>query len=371
MKNELNLFVEQLKKQLASEFQAQDRKGVYAFTQKNMAYNSNKIEGSTLTSEQTASLFDTGTIISIGDFEYRTKDVEEMTGHFKMFNEVVKSMGKPLSIEMIKSFHYQLKSGVFEDYINGYPVGEFKNRSNQVSDIVTELPQNIPFRMAELVEQYNKSSQGLTDIAKFHAEYEHIHPFQDGNGRTGRAIIFKQCLDSGIVPVIISDDEKMKYYHALHSAQVDKDFHELLSFFEDMQEKYYNKIKDFIIMPTNEMEQALELTQDFKNRLLSQDFVKGCKVDSGENASIARCIIRKQNLMIGIDFSKGETEMFDGGNIVTPLELKANDKEKYEFYHNVKCTLKAYMNEKSDTRFKKFFKKYECSNPSIPTGRGD
>lgn len=239
-------FVIQLKQQLIREFQNQDRKGVYAFTQKNMAYNSNRIEGSTLTSEQTASLFDTGTMISVGEFIYRAKDVEEATGHFKMFNEVLKNLDKPLTVDMIKAFHYQLKSGVFEDYANGYPVGEFKNRANQVSDIVTELPQNIPERIQSLVEQYNTGSRTLMDIVKFHAEYEHIHPFQDGNGRTGRAIILKQCLDSNIVPVLISDDEKLRYYHALHSAQTEGNYDDLLSFFKQEQNRYYEQIKFYL-----------------------------------------------------------------------------------------------------------------------------
>ena len=100
-------FVQQLKTQMVNEFAKQDRKGVYAFTQKCMAYNSNKIEGSTLTSEQTASLFDTGTVISDGDFVFRAKDIEEMNGHFKMFNEVLKNLDKPLTPEMIKAFHCQ------------------------------------------------------------------------------------------------------------------------------------------------------------------------------------------------------------------------------------------------------------------------
>lgn len=239
-------FVKQLKEQLIFEFNRQDRKGVYAFTQKNMAYNSNRIEGSTLTSEQTASLFDTGTIVTEGEFVYRTKDVEEMIGHFKMFNEVLKNLDKPLTSDMIKSFHYQLKSGVFEDYVNGYPVGEFKNRVNQVSDIVTEIPKNIPERINNLVEKYNAGSRELIDIVKFHAEYEHIHPFQDGNGRTGRAIILKQCLDSNIVPVLISNDDKARYYHALHSAQVDGDHNNLLNFFLEEQNKYYEQVKPYL-----------------------------------------------------------------------------------------------------------------------------
>lgn len=239
-------FVKQLKCQFLEEFKQQDRKGVYAFTQKNMAYNSNKIEGSTLTSEQTASLFDTGTMVTDGEFVLRVKDVEEMTGHFKMFNEILKNLDKPLSADMIKSFHYQLKSGVFEDHANGYPIGEYKNRANQVSDIVTELPQNIPNRIDALIEAYNSGEQQLIDIVKFHAEYEHIHPFQDGNGRTGRAIILKQCLDSNIIPVIICYDVKIRYYHALHSAQTKGDYDGLLSLFKEQQNRYYEQVKAYL-----------------------------------------------------------------------------------------------------------------------------
>lgn len=239
-------FVIQLKQQILKEFSIQDRKGVYAFTQKNMAYNSNKIEGSTLTSEQTASLFDTGTILGDSNFPYRAKDIEEMNGHFKMFNEVLKNLDKPLNSEMIKLLHFQLKTGVFEDYANGYPVGEYKNKANQVSDIVTELPKNIPNRIEELIKKYNSSEKELKDIAIFHAEYEHIHPFQDGNGRTGRVIIFKQCLDSNIVPVVIENNDKAIYYHALHVAQVDNNYEKLVEFFYKEQDKYFKNISKFI-----------------------------------------------------------------------------------------------------------------------------
>ena len=238
--------VENIKNQIMQEFSNHDRKGLYAYTQKNMAYNSNKIEGSALTSEQTASLFDTGTIIGSNNEVYRAKDVEEMTGHFKMFNEVLKNIGKPITIDMIKSFHFQLKSGVFEDYANGYPVGEFKNRVNTVSDIETAKPNDVSARVQDLLDRYNSGNKLFEDIVKFHAEYEHIHPFQDGNGRTGRAILLKQCLDSSIMPVIISDNEKPIYYKALHSAQIDKKYEPLTTFFLQEQKKYYNAVKEMI-----------------------------------------------------------------------------------------------------------------------------
>lgn len=239
-------FVEKLKNNLKYELSIQDKKGVYGYIQKSMAYNSNRIEGSTLTSEQTASLFDTGTLISSEEFVIRSKDVEEMSGHFRMFNEVIKSLGNHLTSEMIKKFHYQLKSGVFEDYANGYPIGEFKTRVNQVSDIITELPENIPNRIDRLISTYYNSSQNLIDIVNFHIEYELIHPFQDGNGRTGRAIIFKQCLDSNILPVIIFDKDKLSYYHCLHKAQVEKDNSDLMNLFKKEQQYLYDKIRYYV-----------------------------------------------------------------------------------------------------------------------------
>lgn len=239
-------FVQELKQRILFEFRAGDRKGVYALTQKLMAYNSNRIEGSTLTSEQTASLFDTGTVVSYGACVYRAKDVEETTGHFKMLNEILKNLDKPLTSEMIKSFHYQLKAGVFEDYANGYPVGEFKNRANQVSDIVTSAPADVEAQIEHLIAMYSESAQGLPEIAYFHANYEHIHPFQDGNGRTGRAILLKQCLDSNIVPVIILDNDKPLYYHALHIAQTQDSYTELISLFETSQQHYYDAVKPYI-----------------------------------------------------------------------------------------------------------------------------
>lgn len=278
--NKNSNFVLILKKQLKKEFSVHDRKGVYAYTQKIMAYNSNRIEGSTLTSEQTASLFDTGSLVGDSNEIYRAKDIEEMTGHFKMFNEVIKSLDKPLTIEMIKSFHFQLKAGVFEDYANGYPVGEFKKYKNHVSDIETELPENIPDKIAELIHKYEKSDKTLKDIVVFHAEYEHIHPFQDGNGRTGRAIMLKQCLDANIIPIIIRDDEKFLYYRALHQAQTENMYDKLLVFFENEQEKYYQNVKDYILPAMHETDIFVDSSnKEFKKFSGIVDSVKSNEIE--------------------------------------------------------------------------------------------
>ena len=135
-------FTTRLIQRLQIEQKKNDHGGVYAFAQRTLAYHSNRIEGSTLTEKQTASLFDTGTLTS-EDALIRAKDIEEMTGHFLMFNEMLKTYKEPLSHELMKRYHYKLKSGVFEDIANGYPIGEYKNRRNIVSDITTALPEDV------------------------------------------------------------------------------------------------------------------------------------------------------------------------------------------------------------------------------------
>ncbi len=242
-----NEFVDILIQRLEIELIKNDRSGVYGLTQRKFAYNSNKIEGSTLTEKQTISLFETGTLTADGTI-IRAKDIEETTGHFIMFNEMLKNFREPLSHEIIKKFHYKLKSGVFEDLANGYPVGEYKTRRNIVADIITATPEEVTKKMTELIESYNNiESPTLIDICKFHAAFEKIHPFQDGNGRTGRVIIFKECLKNNIMPLIINDRNKVQYYLALNKAQTEDDFNLLLDFFQLEQNEYKQEIKDFII----------------------------------------------------------------------------------------------------------------------------
>ena len=246
-------FLTELKKQLYFEQKNHIRSGVYGFTQRTMAYNSNKIEGSTLTERQTANIFETGTIIGEDDVIYRTKDIEEMTGHFKMFNYTLRHLEEPLSIPIIKQMHYQLKVGVFEDMANGYPCGEFKNRKNFVSTITTSLPQNVPADMEALLGEYHQiSNPTLEDLAKFHARFENIHPFQDGNGRTGRMILFKESLKHNMIPVIIRDDNKGEYYKCLYNAQANNDLSGLVKYLEEEQNAYFVKAKD-LVLPYNSL----------------------------------------------------------------------------------------------------------------------
>ena len=223
-----------------------DRSGVYAYTQRLLAYNSNKIEGSTLTEEQTASLFANGTLPKSDDY-YRAKDVEEMNGHFLMFNKMLDTLDNPLTQELIKQFHYELKSGVFEDRANGYAIGDYKKRPNMIGMYQTTRPENVESEMVALLEWYSKKAEmDIFILAKFHAEYESIHPFQDGNGRTGRLILFRECLKNRIVPVVIEDANRNLYLEALKKYREEKILDKLVELFENEQEFYLEKCKYFI-----------------------------------------------------------------------------------------------------------------------------
>lgn len=215
-----------------------DRSGVYAYTQRIMAYNSNKIEGSTLTEEQTASLFDNGVLPKSDDY-YRAKDVEEMNGHFLMFNKMLDTLEEPLTQELIKAFHFELKSGVFEDRANGYAIGDYKKRPNMIGMYQTVKPANVAEEMAKLLDWYHSQEVNITVLAEFHARYESIHPFQDGNGRTGRIIVFRECLKHGIMPVVIEDAKRYEYLEALKAYRTNKNIEPMVKLFEKEQAFYY------------------------------------------------------------------------------------------------------------------------------------
>lgn len=238
-------FLDFLLKRFKIEREKFDRSGVYAFTQRLLAYNSNKIEGSTLTEEQTASLFDNGTLPRSEDF-YRAKDVEEMNGHFLMFNKMLDTLDSSLSQELIKQFHYELKSGVFEDRANGYAIGDYKRRPNMIGIYQTTRPEKVSAEMHLLMDWYHGQDATLSVLAEFHARYESIHPFQDGNGRTGRLILFRECLKSGIVPIVIEDANKNKYLEALKKYRAGKSLDQLIELFETEQQFYLDRCSYFM-----------------------------------------------------------------------------------------------------------------------------
>ncbi|MEG0919579.1 MAG: Fic family protein [Anaerovoracaceae bacterium] len=244
----MNTFIRALKDRFMIEKEKNDRGGVFGYTQRKMAYNSNKIEGSTLTERQTASIFETGYISNDGE-TYRAKDVEEMTGHFVLFNFMLDTYLEPINHQLLKAYHSKLKAGVFEDIANGYPIGDYKNRKNIVSDIETSTPGNVEKDLDELLEWYGSlKSIEIKDILEFHSKFEKIHPFQDGNGRIGRILIFKECLKHDISPFIISDNDKYEYYKVLNISQNENDFTHFEEFARKSQNEYYNEIRDFVLI---------------------------------------------------------------------------------------------------------------------------
>lgn len=239
-------FIEFLLERYEIERKKFDRTGVYAYTQRLLAYNSNKIEGSTLTEEQTASLFDNGTLPKTDNF-YRAKDVEEMNGHFLMFNHMIDTLKEPLNEKLVKAFHFELKSGVFEDRANGYAIGEYKKRPNIIGIYETTRPDFVEAEMQKLLNWYSKQKIiNISILAEFHARYECIHPFQDGNGRTGRLILFRECLKNRILPIVIEDDNRQLYLSALNEYREGKDLSSMSALFKKEQDYFFERCSYFI-----------------------------------------------------------------------------------------------------------------------------
>lgn len=151
-----------------------------------------------------------------------------MHGHFFIFYDMLKTLDLPLSEPLIKAFHYRLKAGSFDDYANGYIAGEYKKISNICNNLATVKPREVPDSMESLLTSYNrKPTHTIMDFARFHADFEKINPFQNANGQVNRIILFKESLRAEQIPIIINADKKLGYYHALRTAQTDKNFDEL------------------------------------------------------------------------------------------------------------------------------------------------
>lgn len=199
---------------LREEKEAKISGGLYHELQVRMTYNSNHIEGSTLTEDQTRLIFETRTI-DVGD-GISVDDIIETSNHFRAIDYVIDKALEPLSEDIIKRLHQLLKQGTKDSSLEWFAVGDYKKRANTVGGRETCKPSEVPKAMAKLVAGYNsKSDITIDDIIEFHADFEHIHPFQDGNGRVGRLIALKECLRFNVIPFIIEDSKKAFYYRGL------------------------------------------------------------------------------------------------------------------------------------------------------------
>ena len=192
------------------------RGGIYHRTQIEFAYNSNRIEGSRLTPEQTRYIFETNTI-GLNEGVVNVDDIVETANHFRCVDIVVENARASLTEGFLKRLHGVLKGGTSDSRLGWFAVGDYKRLPNEVGGRDTSLPEKVPSLMKTLVLEYEaKVSKSFEDILDFHVRFERIHPFQDGNGRVGRLVIFKECLRNNIVPFIIEDSLKSFYYRGLN-----------------------------------------------------------------------------------------------------------------------------------------------------------
>lgn len=189
--------------------------GIYHRTQIDLTYNSNHMEGSRLTLNQTRYIFETNTV-GVENEVLNVDDVIETVNHFRCIDLIIDHADDILSEKFIKELHLTLKNGTSDSRKDWFAVGEYKKIPNEVGGMDTALPEEVADKMKTLLKEYNViKEKTLEDILDFHVKFERIHPFQDGNGRVGRLIMFKECLKHNIVPFIIEDNLKLFYYRGL------------------------------------------------------------------------------------------------------------------------------------------------------------
>lgn len=220
---------------------------LYHNTQITFAYNTNHIEGSKLTEDQTRYIYETNTLLTEKDSITDIDDVLETANHFKLVDYMLDIADEKLTEKMIKEFHKILKEGTSDSRKEWFVVGDYKKLANEVGGLKTTEPKNVESDMKKLLEWYENLKQvTINEIIEFHAKFEKIHPFQDGNGRVGRIIAFKECLKNNIVPFIILDKEKLFYYRGLNQYQTNKEKGYLIDTCLNAQDQYKNIIKYFL-----------------------------------------------------------------------------------------------------------------------------
>ena len=213
---------------------------IYHYTQIKFAYNTNRIEGSRLSEDETRFIFETNTLISKNETQ-NVDDIIEMANHFYLFDVMLDKVDTVLNQDLIKEFHKILKSGTNDSRKDWFNVGEYKALANEVAGKETTKPEYVEKEIKKLLLWYNSlDTITFKDIVEFHYRFEKIHPFQDGNGRVGRALMFKECLRNNVVPFIIEDSFKVFYYRGLLNFEHEKGFLEETCL--SMQDNYKSRV---------------------------------------------------------------------------------------------------------------------------------
>ena len=244
--------ITKIKSELIKQKESKFKGNIYHYSQVNFAYNSNKIEGSRLTSEQTEAIFNTSSFIPKNDDLIKLDDLIESKNHFKLFDYILNHVDELLTKDMIIEMNKILKRNTSDEEDPRYNVGGFKiipNIIGVVEVIKTTAPEDVEKEIEELLNDYNsKTNITLEDIVDFHFRFERIHPFGDGNGRVGRIIMFKECLRNNIMPFIILDDDKQYYMRGLKEYENNKMFLiDTIKHEQDLYEQIVIELIDFKI----------------------------------------------------------------------------------------------------------------------------
>ena len=216
---------------------------LYEYTAVNFSYNTNKIEGSTLSEDDTRNIFHNNTLLASG--QMNIDDIIEMKNQLSMFDYMLDIAKEPLTKEIIKKFHRILKTNTSDEKKDWFNVGEYKKLANTVGGKDTTNPEDVAEEMKKLLQKYNeKKDVKIENIIQFHFEFERIHPFQDGNGRVGRIIMFKECLKHSITPFIIQNDIKQYYYRGLSEFESEKGY--LIDTCLSAQDRYREMVEKFL-----------------------------------------------------------------------------------------------------------------------------
>lgn len=239
-----------IKKELIRQKKCKFKGNIYHFSQVSFAYNSNKIEGSRLTEDQTEAIFDTQIFIPKSEDLIKLDDLIEVKNHFKLFDYILDNIDEVLTKDMILKMHKMLKRGTTDEDSPLYNVGGFKKVPNIIglqNVIETSSPENVRNDLEELLIDYEKLQEvTLKDIIDFHVRFERIHPLSDGNGRIGRLIMFKECLKNNIVPFIILDEEKAFYMRGLKEYNKDRKYlKDTILHFQDIYDEMCNRLLNY------------------------------------------------------------------------------------------------------------------------------
>lgn len=220
---------------------------LYHNTQIIFAYNTNHMEGSKLTEDQTRYIYETNTILFEGQTIASVDDIVETSNHFKLVDYMLDIADEELAEDIIKNFHRILKEGTMDSRKEWFNVGDYKKLANEAGNMKTSSPKQTPKDMQKLIEWYNSLTEvTIKDIIEFHARFEKIHPFQDGNGRVGRMIAFKECLKNNIIPFIIFDKDKLFYYRGLKEYQNKTEKGYLIDTCLNAQDQYIKMIEYYL-----------------------------------------------------------------------------------------------------------------------------